>query len=473
MNPHSNGSGYVRYHIDAQPTPDVEKWPTRFNVKVGRAGLAKLLILEIFHYGPGKMEVITSRPCMYGVFSGPVGGFAPRPEHCVGCLRCTMEFPDFVQVSHNLERQKLGDSYFNFEHVNSISYETSTGQIPVKGAGYRGKFGGPGWDGMWTDMSEIVRPTRDGIHGREFISTVVNIGYKPNFLQFDDDGNPVGATPQTFELPIPFLLDAPPASVASESLWKVYARAAAEVQILAVLPIEAVLRYDLESDFVVPLVKLGEEEKLAVLEKAPRMFEMDGWDEILFNTLQAHFPESLIALRVEFPAADELLAYAEKGIHVFHLLADYHGRGRDGLFVLDLIRDAHKAFVDAGIRQEVTLIGSGGMIAAEHMPKGVLVGLDAIALDTPPLVAMQAKFIGECIDRETASFTLPANFQRHEDWAVQRLKNLAGTWRDQLLEIMGAMGIREVRRLRGEMGRAMFMKDLEADAFAEVQGYGH
>jgi hypothetical protein len=32
--------------------------------------------------------------------------------------------------------------------------------------------------------------------------------------------------------------------------------------------------------------------------------------------------------------------------------------------------------------------------------------------------------------------------------------------------------LREVRRLRGEMGRAMFMKELEAAAFAEVQGYG-
>jgi hypothetical protein len=46
------------------------------------------------------------------------------------------------------------------------------------------------------------------------------------------------------------------------------------------------------------------------------------------------------------------------------------------------------------------------------------------------------------------------------------------SWRDQLLEILGAMGIREVRRLRGEMGRAMFMKTLEKDAFAEIEGFG-
>jgi hypothetical protein len=33
------------------------------------------------------------------------------------------------------------------------------------------------------------------------------------------------------------------------------------------------------------------------------------------------------------------------------------------------------------------------------------------------------------------------------------------------------MGIREVRRLRGELGRAMFMKELEAEAFAGIDGY--
>ena len=37
---------------------------------------------------------------------------------------------------------------------------------------------GAGFDSMWTDMSEIVRPTRDGIHGREYINTSVDLGRK-------------------------------------------------------------------------------------------------------------------------------------------------------------------------------------------------------------------------------------------------------------------------------------------------------
>jgi len=40
------------------------------------------------------------------------------------------------------------------------------------GRGYRGTFAGEGFDSIWTDMSEIVRPTRDGIHGREYINTM-------------------------------------------------------------------------------------------------------------------------------------------------------------------------------------------------------------------------------------------------------------------------------------------------------------
>ena len=58
--------------------------------------------------------------------------------------------------------------------------QADAGKIPVSGAGYRGRFHGPGFDSIWTDMSEIVRPTRDGIHGREYISTSVDIGPKPH-----------------------------------------------------------------------------------------------------------------------------------------------------------------------------------------------------------------------------------------------------------------------------------------------------
>lgn len=461
-------NNFTRYHIETKPTKDIEKWPTRFTVDVGKVQFATFLIKEILHYGPRNHQVILSRPCIYGVFSGPVGGFIPRPQHCVGCLRCTTEFPEFITVEPNAERLKLGDSYFTSNYVDTISYEVEEGSIPVKGAGYRGKFGGQGWDGMWTDMSEIVRPTRDGIHGRETISTAIDIGYKPNFLTFDESGQPMGATPNMISIPLPMLFDAASPSMANVELWKSAALAAKEVGSLAVIPLDGVIEHGLHGNHVVPLVNAGDENKLASF-PSPKLIQLNGWDEALFNFLHQKYPHTLISLRVPFSTSEELLTYAKKGVHVFHFLADFHGQNSEGKFVLDLIRETHAHFVEAGIREEVTLIGSGGMIAAEHMPKAILCGLDAVALDTPLVVALQGRFDGECADRNTSRFTFPNKL--NSAWGKQRLMNLAASWRDQLLEISGAMGIRETRRMRGEMGRAMLMSTLEADAFEGVAGY--
>jgi hypothetical protein len=384
-----------------------------------------------------------------------------------------------VQILPNPDRQKLGDSYFHFRHINAVVYESETGSIPVKGAGYRGKFGGDGWDGLWTDMSEIVRPTRDGIHGREFISTVVDIGERPSYLVFDENGKPTGLVPRTFSIPLPIIYDMPPASAASPLLAEILSSAAAQTQTLAVLPIEQVTSNQLCDASIVPLIRPGLEEQLANLGFIPQMIEIDASDTPIYSLessitkLQSSIPDSLLALRLPFVDSTTLQAYFNLGLRIFHLTADLHGRAPDGRFVIELIREAHLAFVEAGVRDQVTLIGSGGIVAAEHVPKAIICGLDLLALDTPLLVALQALFDpdpgGACADPQTSQFTLPEEL--NAIWGTQRIKNLTAAWRDQLLEILGAMGLREVRRLRGEMGRVMFQVDLEYEAFAEIEGY--
>lgn len=469
-----SNSHYHRYHIKTQEVPNIVPWPNRFLVGVNKLQLARYMIGEVFHQR-GDLKAITSRPCMYGVFSGPIGGFAPRPQHCVGCLRCTVQHPDILTIRHNPAYQGMGDSYFHFGHIGAVAYEAETGSIPVKGAGYRGKFGGGGWDGMWTDMSEIVRPTRDGIHGREFISTVVEIGEKPSYLVFDKDGQPVGIAPRTLALPIPFIYDTPPPSLTSSLLADILSDSASRAETFVILPIGIVSSFKLNLESIVPLIKADEVDMLSHLSFIPKMIEIEVGDEqfsdlkSLISYLRTSLPDTIMALRLPYTDGETLLAYAETGVKVFHLLADYHGIGTDGRFVFDLIRKAHLTFVETGMRDQVTLIGSGGIVAAEHVPKAIIAGLDLVALDTPLLVAMQAEFEGECKDRDKSRFMLPKNL--NHKWGIQRLLNMTAAWRDQLLEILGAMGLREVRRLRGEVGRAMFQVDLEREAFAEIEGY--
>ena len=107
---------------------------------------------------------------------------------CMGCFSCVQKCTKgLLALSVNPVYERLGNSYWTPEIIETTWAQAETAKIPVSGAGYRGKFTGPGFDSMWTDMSEIVRPTRDGIHGREYISTAVDIGRKPALLSFDSD----------------------------------------------------------------------------------------------------------------------------------------------------------------------------------------------------------------------------------------------------------------------------------------------
>jgi glutamate synthase domain-containing protein 2 len=118
------------------------------------------------------------------------------------------------------------------------------------------------------------------------------------------------------------------------------------------------------------------------------------------------------------------------------------------------------------VRDQITVIAGGGIAAAEHVPKTVICGADVVALEKAMLVAL------ECRDCVTCSVTsCPVYLSgASADWVQARVTNLIGAWRDQLLEVLGAMGLREVRRLRGELGRAIFYEDVEREAFSDIDG---
>src|SRR4030067_29625 len=125
--------------------------------------------------------------CIYGVHKrserDPREMADPVNHLCKNCFRCIDDCPQrALSMSPGQEYRSLGRGIWTPLRISTIWGEAETGKIPVFGAGYRGMFAGPGYDGMWTDMSEIVRPTRDGIHGREYISTSVDIGARPPFL---------------------------------------------------------------------------------------------------------------------------------------------------------------------------------------------------------------------------------------------------------------------------------------------------
>ncbi|MFH1266054.1 MAG: glutamate synthase-related protein, partial [Planctomycetota bacterium] len=110
---------------------------------------------------------------------------------------------------------------------------------------------------------------------------------------------------------------------------------------------------------------------------------------------------------------------------------------------------------------------SGGIAMAEHAAKMIVCGADGVGIDLALLVALECRVCRDCSGR----IACPVAIDRLPvDWGTQRIVNLLGSWHAQIIEVLGAMGLREVRRLRGELGRAMFFEDLERESYAPIFG---
>jgi ferredoxin len=393
---------------------------------------------------------------------------------CKNCYRCVQGCPrELVVKAGNPQYRTLGDDYWKPEIILSTYSQAETGKIPVSGAGYGGPFAGPGFDSIWTDMSEIVRPTRDGIHGREYISTAIDLGRKPLFLVFDGQGDLAFNPPPLVEIPLPVLLAEPPFGAAPDQVRQTVIHAAQQLSTLALVP-----RENLGSDFKqaagrlvpsyicetlnlddpllaeVPLVEISDQE--SVLEK--------------IESLKRRYPALVTMIKVpaDGRAVTRLAELAGAGAEVIHLAADQHalGYGDAGhLHLKDLIRACHLRLVEDNLRDTVTLLASGGIAMAEHVAKAIICGVDGVIVDLPILLALECRLCRQCQNGGPCPVQMEKlNVRR----GAQRLLNLMGAWNNQLLEVLGAMGIREVRRLRGEVGRAMFVDELQQEIFAPL-----
>jgi glutamate synthase domain-containing protein 2 len=380
---------------------------------------------------------------------------------------------DYVKYGHAPFEQgrRGGDEHWTPEVISQTWYQAETGRIPISGAGYGGAFSGPGFDAMWLDMSEIVRPTRDGIHGRETISTAVLLGRRLLALQFDATGELLSELPSQVEIPIPVLFDPLPLPLPGRGAQRAILRAAAQLGTMALLRAAdwhpELAQY---GSTVAPVLVPGDDPAAPWI-RAARLVEIEVPDRqrltaalALADRVRATNPRAVLALRLPLQpdSAQRVECAAATGLDAVHLYADELGyelasTGGTPRFMAQVLQEVHERLVRAGVRDGLSLVVSGGIAAAEHLPKAMVCGADAVALDYVLLVALGCAL--------WADVRRPCPLEEREtdaDWGAQRIVNLMGAWRDQLLEALGAMGLREVRRLRGELGRTIFQPREEA-----------
>jgi len=459
-----------KYHVP------VKTMPPRFQP------IGKYATVEFREDCAGSCRECVKKKCVYGIFKDNYKHFSSmeEPEYlygCQSCFRCVQECTKgiFSRVI-NPEYRTLGDHYWRADIIRKLWYQAHTGKIPVSGAGYGGPFVAAGFDAMWTDMSEIVRPTRDGIHGREYINTCIELSRRITPLKFDENFNLAVEVPPILEIPVPFLFQLPADLIISEQI-RISAAKAARVlgSLMIVRPEDYTAALFPFAENLVPSVTADNFRYHQDLILKSRAVEVAyAFDlEKTFTRIRGLKPEIILMVRIPMDgrAATRALKLSNTGADTFHFFADAYGRelyAEKPRFLKEMIRLVHLELVDGSVRQKLNLVFSGGIAMAEHMAKAIICGADGVVVDNPLSIALECRLCYRC----RKGFSCPVKLDNPIDpeWGSQRIINLMGAWHNQLIEVMGAMGIREVRRLRGEVGRSMWFEDLEMESFGPIFG---
>ena len=398
---------------------------------------------------------------------------------CMGCFSCVQNCTkNLLTMSVNSEYLSLGNEYWVPSIFRTTWLEAETGKVPVSGAGYRGKFSGHGFDSMWTDMSEIVRPTRDGIHGREYISTSVDIGRKPSYLNFNDSKLNTKLS-SLISLPFPVIFDIPSKDNTLPFLTSYILETAKQTGLLAIIDSKnwKDLKVENKENYLNNIIFFlnpdGPEIDKETLGKTRLVEIPDGSNvEEKITILKSVHPDLIVSVRVELnadgPNRVDILSKINN-IEVIHVVADKNGNEigvENPRFVKEIIREIHGNLIKNEKRDLITLIAGGGIGLSEHVAKSIICGTDLVSIDIPLMIAVECKLCGNCKPGDIC----PALLDKPLDskYAVGRMVNLMSSWHLQMVELMGAMGMREARRLRGDVGRAMFNDELEKEIYGPI-----
>ena len=461
--------------------------PKKYHIPIKTAAprynpIGKYATVEFREDCAGSCKECVKKKCVYGIFGDNYthASTMSEPEYlytCMSCFRCVQECTKgiFSRVI-NPEYRTLGDAYWRPDTINRTWYQAHTGKVPVSGAGYRGSFVAAGFDSMWTDMSEIVRPTRDGIHGREYINTCIEISRRISPLKFNDDMSLASEALPILEIPIPLMFQIPESLIVNQPIVESAARAA------QVLNTFLIIRPEDYSDTLLPYARSlipsltcdnAMDHQSLILKS--RSVELAFGTNIEDTIQKVREIKSDIVLMVRIPldadAASRALKLSVLGVDTLHFFADEHGNELNTehpRFLKEMIREVHLKLVNGFVRQRINLVFSGGIAMAEHMAKAIICGADGVIVDIPLLIALECRLCYRC----RKDLSCPAKIDNTIDpqWSSQRMINLMGAWHNQLIEVMGAMGIREARRLRGEVGRSMWFEDLEMESFGPIFG---
>ena len=180
--------------------------------------------------------------------------------------------------------------------------------------------------------------------------------------------------------------------------------------------------------------------------------------------IRAINPNALVSVKVSTPVDVDMVAIGSyyAGANIIHIDGGYGGTGAApeiakkniAMPVEYAIPRVHRYLVDEGVRDEITLMASGGIRTAYDVAKAIALGADGCVIGTAEAVAVGCTHCGNCergrgcqvgittTDPELSLLIDP-------EWGARRIINLYSSWSKQWKQIMGDLGVHSLKELRG------------------------
>jgi glutamate synthase domain-containing protein 2 len=443
---------------------------------------------------------------------------------CVDCQRCVSLCPTRALRITKYQNEFKENANWTQQHITEIYKQANTGGVLLSSMGNPVPY--PiYWDKLLINASQVTNPSIDPL--REPMETRVQLGAKPEKLEFDENGKLKTKITPNLKLQVPIMFSAMSYGSISRNAHESLARAAEELgtyyntgegglnedfykygknTIVQVASGRFGVHVGYLSTGAAVEIKMGQGAKPGIGGHLPgekvgedvsktRMIPV-GSDAI--SPAPHHDIYSIEDLRQLVFSLKEATAYTKPVIvkiaAVHNVAAIASGIARSGADIIAIdgyrggtgaaptrIRDnvgipielalasVDQRLRDEGIRNNVSLVVAGSIRNSGDIIKAIALGADAVYIGTSALIALGCHVCRNCHSGKCnwgIATQRPDLVKRlNPDIGYKRLVNLVHAWDHEIKEMLGGMGINAIESLKGNrlMLRGIGLSQKELD----------